>query len=178
MIIMWIEKAINMQMFRKLFITLICIGTIYISFTMVATGDDKTGEETIQLSLPPATKQEEIKLPEDNEKKDASEQVETIQLSLPPATKKEDIKLPEDNEKKDVSEQVETIQLSLPPSTKQEDIKLPEEIKKKDAFDLEKTTIELTTGTREITQDESGWTRRWHRRRSPGSSDDKIPEAQ
>jgi hypothetical protein len=39
---------------------------------MVATGDDKTGEETVQLSLPHATKKEEVKLAEDSEKKDVS----------------------------------------------------------------------------------------------------------
>jgi len=64
-------------MFRKLFITLICIGTICFSFTMVATGDDKTGEETIQLPLPSATETEEIKLPDDSKKKDASAPEET-----------------------------------------------------------------------------------------------------
>ena len=122
---MWIEKAVNMLMFRKLFITLICIGTICFSFAMVTKGDDKTGKKTIQLSLPPATKKEEIKLSEDSGEKDVSEPKETIQLSLPPATKKEEIKLSEDSEKKDVS-------------------------------GPDKTTIELTTGTREITQESQG----------------------
>jgi len=125
LIIMWIEKAVNMLMFRKLFITLICIGTICFSFAMVTKGDDKTGKKTIQLSLPPATKKEEIKLSEDSGEKDVSEPKETIQLSLPPATKKEEIKLSEDSEKKDVS-------------------------------GPDKTTIELTTGTREITQESQG----------------------
>jgi len=64
-------------MFRKLIITLVCIGTICFSFTMVATGDEKTGEETIQLPVPSATKKEDIKLAEDNEKKDVSEPEET-----------------------------------------------------------------------------------------------------
>ena len=36
-------------MFRKLFMTLICMGTICFSFTMVITGDENTAEETIQL---------------------------------------------------------------------------------------------------------------------------------
>jgi hypothetical protein len=122
---MWIEKTINMLTFRKLFITLICIGTICFSFTIVTTGDDRTGKETIQLPLPPATKKEEIKLSEDSEKKDVSEPEETTQPPLPSATKKEEIKLPGEN-------------------------------KKKNASALEKATIELTTGTREITPESQG----------------------
>ncbi len=62
---MWIKKNINLLMFRKLFIALICIGTICFSFTMVTTGDEKTGEETIQLPVPSAAKKEKIKLSED-----------------------------------------------------------------------------------------------------------------
>ncbi len=69
---MWMKKTIKLLMFRKLFITLTCIVTICFSFTIATTGDDKTGKETIQLPLPPATKKEEIKLSEDSEKKDVS----------------------------------------------------------------------------------------------------------
>ena len=156
-------------MFRKLIITLICIGTICFGFTMVTTGDEKTGEETIQLPVPSTTKKEDIKLPEDSEEKDASapdkinseltsDTEEAIQLSVPSATKKEEIKLPdpEDNEKKDVSGPEETTQSPLPSATKKEEIKLPGENKKKDASSLEKTTIELTTGTGVITPESQG----------------------
>ena len=61
-------------------------------------------KKTIQLLLPPATKKEDIKLPEDSEKKDVSEPQETTQPPLPPTTREEDIKLSEDNEEKDVSD--------------------------------------------------------------------------
>ena len=69
---MLVEKNINILMFRKLFIALLCIGTIYLSFAMVTTGDEKTGEETIQITVPSTARMEDIKSPVENKGKDVS----------------------------------------------------------------------------------------------------------